>query len=153
MNELTEEKQREVKEAFDLYDKDKDNFINFEEVDSVFKCLGYSFDKLQIYNILKDYGTLRNAESNEKHLSFKEILNFLGKRNQEYDMEEELIETFKNFDKDGDGKLCHKEIKYLLLTMGEQLLDEEIDDLINEVDTTGEGVIYYEDFVKLLLYK
>ena len=153
MNDLTDEKQKEVKEAFDLYDKDKDSFLNFEEIECVSKCLGYTFDKIQIYNILKEHGTLKNSESNEKFLSYKEMINFLSKRSQEFDMEEELIETFKNFDKDGDGKLSHKEIKYLLLTMGEQLLDEEIDELINEIDTSGEGVIHYEDFVKLLLYK
>jgi Ca2+-binding EF-hand superfamily protein len=155
MNELTDEKQKEVKEAFELYDRDKDNLLNYEELEDVLKCLGYNMDKSHIFKILRDHGVTKNNQENlnEKFISFQELVIFLNKRNQEFDMEEELMETFRNFDKDGDGKLNHKEIKYLLLTLGEQMNDEEIEEFIKIIDTTGQGIIYYEDFVKLLMYK
>lgn len=154
MNELTDEKQKEVREAFDLFDLDKDNLLNIEESESVLKCLGYNFDKTQLYKIMREYGIYKHSDnSQEKFLCLKALINFLNKRNKEVDTEEELMESFKSFDKDRDGKLNHKELKYLLFTLGEQFEDEEIEEIIKEIDTTGEGVIYYEDFVKILLYK
>ena len=154
MNELTDEKQREVREAFELFDQDKDNLLNLEETDAVLKCLGYNFEKTYMKEIMREYGIVKHSEnSTEKHFCLKALLNFLNKRNLEVDTEEELMESFRSFDKDCDGKLNHRELKYLLLSLGEQLDDREIEEMIKEIDTTGEGVIYYEDFVRILVYK
>lgn len=155
MNEFSDEKLKELQEAFELYDGDKDNFLNFEETDSAFKCLGYDFDYDQLMIIFKEYGTNTSDPYNNINykFNFNSFSNFLNKRCKEVDAETELIHSFKQFDKDGDGRINVKEMKYLLLTLGERLEDEEVEEIIREVDTTGQGAITYNDFVKIMMLK
>jgi Ca2+-binding EF-hand superfamily protein len=164
MNELTDEKQKEVYEAFEIFDSDKDNLVSLDEADSVFRCLGYNFDQTKLNKIMQDYGVTKDSKDSKdskdtkyfnakNYLTYKSIIEFLNRRNREFEIEDELLESFRSFDKDGDGKLNMKEMKYLLLTLGEQLDDEEVEEIISEIDTSGQGAIFYEDFVRMLMTK
>lgn len=146
MTEFGEEKIKECKEAFQIFDRDNDGLLNIEETSNAFLALGYEFKKKEMCSIFSDYAT-------GDRINFKSFLAFLSKRSNDQENEEELMECFQNFDRDGDGKLNAKELKYTLLTLGEKLSDDEIDEIINEIDSTGEGSITYQDFVKLMLLK
>ena len=37
-----------------------------------------------------------------------------------------------------------------MLTAGDKLSEEEVDDLISEADKDGDGVLNYEEFVRML---
>lgn len=159
MNDFTEEKLKEFKEAFELYDKDNDNLLNFEETDCAFKCLGFVFEERELHELFGEFGVISqedkfNSQSVQNtKINFNSFILFLNKRSKEYEVEAELMESFKSFDKDEDGKLNQKEMKYLLLSIGEKLNDEEIEEMIREVDSTGQGAITYKDFVKILMLK
>jgi Ca2+-binding EF-hand superfamily protein len=45
---------------------------------------------------------------------------------KETDTEEELIESFKVFDKDGDGLIAIWELREVLSNLGEKLTDDEL---------------------------
>jgi calmodulin len=51
---------------------------------------------------------------------------FKSRKLKETDTEEELIESFKVFDKDGDGLIAIWELKEVLTNLGEKLTDEEL---------------------------
>lgn len=61
---------------------------------------------------------------------------------------------FKNllsFDDDGNGFIEAHELKAKLSEMsGEQVTDEEVQDMIRQVDMDGDGKINFEEFVKLM---
>jgi calmodulin len=155
MNDFTDEKLKEYKTAFDLCDKLNRGLLTQSEADSAFKCLGYDFSEEELIKIFRELGTeyVVNNNKPELMLTFNSFISYLNKRSKEVDMEDELMDAFKSFDKDGDGKLNIKEMKYLLLTLGERLDDGEIEDIICQVDTTGEGAINYRDFVRIMMLK
>ncbi len=66
------------------------------------------------------------------------------------DSEEEVRETFRVFDKDGNGFISPDELRYVLGNIGEKLTDEEIDEMITEADVDGDGLINYEEFVLMM---
>ena len=74
-------------------------------------------------------------------------------RMQAGDVEEELRDTFRVFDKDGNGFISRSELRQVLEKMGEKISEAEIDDMIDEVDSDGDGEICYEEFVKMLSNK
>ncbi|CAF4510395.1 unnamed protein product, partial [Rotaria magnacalcarata] len=37
--------------------------------------------------------------------------------------------------------------------LGEQFSDDEVDEILREIDTTGKGIIRYEEVVKMVLGK
>ena len=74
-------------------------------------------------------------------------------RMQDTDTEEELIEAFKVFDRDGNGFISAAELRHVMTNLGEKLTDEEVDEMIREADVDGDGQINYEEFVKMMMAK
>ena len=69
------------------------------------------------------------------------------------DSEEEILEAFKVFDKDGNGFISAAELRHIMTNLGEKLSDEEVDEMIREADIDGDGQINYEEFVKMMMSK
>lgn len=60
------------------------------------------------------------------------------------DESEELKEAFRVFDKDGNGFISASELRHVMTNLGERLTDEEVDDMIKEADTDGDGQVNYK---------
>ena len=76
------------------------------------------------------------------------ILNF--REFHDSDIEEEIREAFRVFDKEGNGFISTLELSAVLQNIGEVLSEEETDELIAEADIDGDGNINYEEFVAML---
>ena len=125
---LTEEQIAEFKEAFQIFDKDGDGAITTKELGTVMRSLGQIPSeetlKMMIQEVDKDgSGTI----------DFKEFLGLMEKKLRENDTEDELIDAFRVFDRDGNGLISAQELRFVMTTAGEKLQEEEIDELIREV--------------------
>lgn len=138
--------QKEYYEAFLIFDSDKDGKINAEELTYTLMTLGYILSEEEINSLIGQYGQ-------DGLIDFNSFCDFLTKRSKDTELEDDLMECFKEMDKDQDGKVSKKDLKYLLLSLGEKFTEEEIEEIIKQTDTTGEGYIYYKDMVKLILTK
>ena len=69
------------------------------------------------------------------------------------DSEEELLEAFKVFDRDGNGFITSHELRNIMNSLGENLTPEEIEEMIKEADLDNDGQIDYEEFVKMMMSK
>jgi calmodulin len=69
------------------------------------------------------------------------------------DTEEELVEAFKVFDRDGNGLISAAELRHVMTNLGEKLTDDEVDEMIREADIDGDGHINYEEFVRMMMAK
>ncbi len=58
--------------------------------------------------------------------------------------EEEMREAFRVFDKDENGNIPEAEIRNVIRSLGVDISDNELDELINEGDADGDGVFNYE---------
>merc|ERR1712164_62009 len=86
-------------------------------------------------------------------IDFPEFLSLMARKMKDTDTEEELIEAFKVFDRDGNGFISAAELRHLMTNLGEKLTDEEVDEMIREADVDGDGQINYEEFVKMMMAK
>merc|ERR1711988_1857567 len=86
-------------------------------------------------------------------IDFAEFLSLMSKKMKDADSEEELMEAFKVFDKDGNGFISAVELRHVMTNLGEKLTDEEVDEMIREADVDGDGQINYEEFVKVMMAK
>lgn len=48
------------------------------------------------------------------------------------------------FDKNNDGLISSTELRHVMTNLGERLSDEEVDDMIKEADSDGDGMVNYE---------
>ena len=54
---------------------------------------------------------------------------------------------FKRFDEDGDGKLSPSELQRCVGTIGEELLLEEAREVVESMDSDGDGFLGFEEFM------
>lgn len=52
---LTDEQRQEIKEAFELFDTDKDGAIDYHELKVAMRALGFDMKKAEVLKILRDH--------------------------------------------------------------------------------------------------
>lgn len=83
-------------------------------------------------------------------LSYEEFLNIMTVKMSEKDSKEEVLRAFRLFDDDDTGTISFKNLKRVAHELGENLTDEEIQEMIDEADKDGDGEISQEEFLKIM---
>merc|ERR1719420_2921233 len=94
-----------------------------------------------------------DEDAGEYGLDFPSFLSMMARKMKDVDVEEELIEAFKVFDRDGNGFISHAELSHVMTNLGQRLTDEEVGEMIREADIDGDGQINYEEFVMMMMAK
>ncbi|GLT39100.1 hypothetical protein SLA2020_133070 [Shorea laevis] len=64
--------------------------------------------------------------------------------------EEELKQVYRRFDSDGDGKISALELRAYFASVGEYMSHEDARGVINELDTDGDDMLDFDDFLRLM---
>ena len=126
---LTDEQIAEFKEAFQIFDKEGDGSITTKELGTVMRSLGQNPSDDEIRQMIIDVD-----EDKSETIDFKEFLGLMAKKMKENDSEDELIEAFKVFDRDGNGKISAHELRYVMLSSGEDLTEQDIQEMVLEAE-------------------
>ena len=68
----------------------------------------------------------------------------------ERDSKEEIMKAFKLFDDDETGKISFKNLKRVAKELGENMTDEELQEMIDEADRDGDGEVNEEEFFRIM---
>ena len=145
---LSDEKISEINETFKIFDKDKDGYITTKELGDVMKGLGQNPSEAELQNLINEVDIEGNGT-----IDLKEFIGLMAKKMKEPENEEEIIEAFKVFDKDGNGLISSDELLHVMTSLGDNLTIEEVEELIKDADLDKDGYINYAEFVKLLFSK
>lgn len=74
----------------------------------------------------------------------------MARKIKDTDAEEELIESFKVFDRDGNGMISAAELRHVMTNLGEKIT-QEVNEMIREADINGNGHINYRDFIRKMM--
>lgn len=143
--ELTDEQKNEIKEAFELFDTDKDKEIDYHELKVAMRALGFEVKKVDVLKILKDYDRQGSGK-----ITFDDFNEVVTDRMLERDPKEEMLKAFKLFDDDESGKISLRNLRRVARELGENITDEELRSMIDEFDTDGDGEINQEEFVSIM---
>ncbi len=86
-------------------------------------------------------------------IEFNEFLRMIAHRQQHGNPEEELTMAFRVFDKDQDGFISKSELAHLMSSLGDNLTDGEIEEMMAAADLDGDGKVNYTEFVAVLTGK
>ena len=67
------------------------------------------------------------------------------------DTEEELVEAFKVFDRDGDGLISVPELKMVMKQIGEDFDDAQCESIIKSGDRDNDGKLNYDEFIRMMI--
>lgn len=111
---LTDELKEEIQECFDIFDKDKDGQINFQELGTLLRWLKFNPTESELKEYSQDY------DKGGKTLVDVKIVNrIVDKKLKDTDTIDELVEAMKLFDNDRDGKLIVPELRWAMTRLGE----------------------------------
>ncbi|XP_069691918.1 uncharacterized protein [Periplaneta americana] len=143
--ELTEEQKGDIKEAFDLFDAEGAGKIETKELKVAMRALGFEPRKEEIKKMIADVD-----KEGTGYLSYDEFLGLMTQKMAEKDSKEEILKAFRLFDDDETGKISFKNLKRVAKELGENLTDEELQEMIDEADRDGDGEISQEEFLRIM---
>lgn len=145
---LTEDQIEEFKEAFALFDKDGDGTITSDELGVVMRSLGRNPTKEELDAMIAEVD-----EDGSGEIEFPEFLKLMASKLQDTDSVEEMREAFLVFDRDKSGSVTASELKHVMNNLGEQVTDEEVQEMIVEADADGDGELSFDDFLQFIQKK
>lgn len=139
--------EKELKIAFDVFDKDKSGDISLEEFEEIIKNLGIYISKKELSEMM----SLIDNKSDK--LDFNSFKNLITKTIHDDNLIQSCIEAFAIFDKNKDGKIKKSEMKivlekycYLCEEDALNLLSNQYFDESNELDY----MVFVKETFKLL---
>ena len=144
-NQLSEEQITEMKKAFDLLDKDGDGSITRKELCMALYSAGEKPSGEYIDQIICEGDTDGNGA-----IEFTEFLNLMANRiNNTYD--DDLVKAaFNVIDQSKSGSFNAAELMHIMQSLGEEITEDEIEEMIKDADTDGTGCVSYEEFLHLM---
>ena len=146
MSTLEEDKLKECKIIFDMFDENKDNKISLNELGDILRICGAAPSQQELIMIIKNL-----EENGNENISFEIFIKLLERLLNTQDSEEDLINEFRKIDKVGDGTMAASDLKKLMSNYENPLQSQEIDEIIQEANVDENGYINIQRFVKLLL--
>ena len=144
---LTEMEIALYKEAFQIFDKHSEGYISTKELGTIFNSLGINISEEDLIEII----TIYDNDQNNSMIDFITFLDIIAKKKDEIYKEEDLINAFRIFDKEGNGKISIKELRYVMMSSGVDFNENYIKDIINESNVDNDEFIDYHKFIKLLI--
>ncbi|XP_036825797.1 centrin-2 isoform X2 [Oncorhynchus mykiss] len=83
-------------------------------------------------------------------ISFSDFLTVMTQKMAEKDSKEEILKAFRLFDDDETGKISFRNLKRVAKELGENLTDEELQEMIEEADRDGDGEVNQGEFLRIM---
>ena len=81
-------------------------------------------------------------------IDFEEFIELMVKHGSNID--ENIVQSFKVFDRDGDGLITEDELQITMNNLGEPMNEVEVKAMIAEADLDGDGKINFKEFQRLM---
>eukprot|EP01084_Bolivina_argentea_P104310 186782_1 len=83
-------------------------------------------------------------------IDFNEFLEMMTAKMSEKDSREEIRKAFRLFDDDETGFITLKNLRRVSKEIGENMTDEELQEMIEEADRDGDGQVSEEEFLRMM---
>ena len=142
---IPRDKIAEYKEAFDMFDINKDGLLTVEEIFKMLKNYGYPMPKDEIKRMIAKIDS-----DGEMRIDFEEFITLMQSQTIFIDETDDdaLIRAFKSFDINHDGKIPNREFKYIITHMGNAFTKEETDSVFQIGNLNEDEELDYMQFIE-----
>ncbi|XP_049956907.1 troponin C, isoallergen Bla g 6.0101-like [Schistocerca serialis cubense] len=148
MDDLPAEQIQLLKKAFDAFDHDKKGYITTDIVRTILDMLGLKLDADTLQDIIEEVDVDGSGQ-----LEFEEFVilasRFLVEEDAEA-MQQELREAFRLYDKEGNGYITTGVLREILRELDDKITEEELDMMIEEIDSDGSGTVDFDEFMEVM---
>ena len=145
---LSADEVEEIKEAFDIFDVDQSGAISVSELLNAMRSLGFDTKNPAIFKMISDMDEDGNGE-----IEFDEFLDMMTARISDTNTKEDLERVFKLFDEDRNGEITVENLRRVAKELGEDIPDDELNEIIMRADLDGDGKLSFDDFFAVITKK
>lgn len=145
-DEISPERRKEYQDAFEMFDKDKDGAITARELGNMMRSIGQNPTDEEVNAMIKEVDL-----NSDGKIELDEFITLMARNSPDTQTEDEVINAFRVFDKEGNGLIATAELKHIMMTIGDKMTEAEADEMIHEADIDDDGVINYEEFVRMMM--
>uniref|UniRef100_A0A8C4QGY1 Centrin, EF-hand protein, 2 n=1 Tax=Eptatretus burgeri TaxID=7764 RepID=A0A8C4QGY1_EPTBU len=109
------------------------------------RALGFEPKKEEIKKMISEFD-----KDGSGKINFNDFVAMMTQKMTEKDSREEILKAFRLFDDDSTGKISFKNLKRVAKELGENLTDEELQEMIDEADRDGDGEVNEEEFLRIM---
>ena len=144
---LSEQEIYELREAFNIFDVESEGSIGTVHLGLLMNSLKQYPTQEEIKEIIKEIDV-----NNEGRIYFNQFLKIMAKRikNVKEDEDKYIKKLFSFLDRNNNGLISLHEIKYIVTHSSENISDRDIELLMKEADTDGDGLISFEEFMTIM---
>ncbi|OHS94602.1 EF hand family protein [Tritrichomonas foetus] len=125
---LTDAEKQELRQAFNLFDKDGGGTIDADEVRVALRVLGFNPTLEELRAMIAKIDTQETGK-----VDFNEFTQILLKKISEAQPTDALVRSFNNLDIDMDGYITLEDLTTVADTLGEDLSQDELKEIIMSV--------------------
>jgi len=148
MDSLEEEQVEALKKAFDSFDTDNAGFITADTVGVILRMMGVKISEKNLQEVIAE-----TDEDGSGQLEFEEFAELASKFLMEEDevaLKKELKQAFRIFDKESKGYIDNSTLREILEELDPRLTNDDLDCIIEEVDTDGSGTLDFDEFMEMM---
>ena len=149
--ELTDNENEELRQAFNLFDKNGSGTISSQEIRVALTALGFSMTNEEIQSLILKYDHGKYGE-----ISFDEFTEIIQNKISQLLPKEQLIRAFHNLDSDRNGTISLTDLIRMSESLGEEISRDELREIIMsargqtsnfDIHTKDVGEITQQEFV------
>ncbi|KAI8434750.1 hypothetical protein MSG28_003271 [Choristoneura fumiferana] len=139
-----------LKNAFDAFDHEKKGVISTDMIGTILEMLGHELDDDTLKEIIAEVD-----EDGSGEMEFSEFCTLAAKflTEEEPDdeaMVNELREAFRLYDKEGNGYITTDVLKEIFRELDNTITADDLDTMIDEIDSDGSGTVDFEEFLEVM---
>lgn len=138
---------KQLHDIFRRFDMNSDGSLTQLELGALLRSLGIKPSGDQLHSLLSNMDSNGNGS-----IEFDELVNaILPDMNDDILVnQEQLLEVFRSFDRDGNGYITAAELAGSMAKMGHPLTYRELSEMMRQADTDGDGVISFNEFTTVM---
>ncbi|XP_038112714.1 troponin C isoform X1 [Culex quinquefasciatus] len=138
-----------MRKAFQMFDTTKSGLIETVKISTILNTLGQQFDEGELQDLIDEEDPDNTGKVNFD--GFANIAsNFLIEEEDAEAMQQELKEAFRLYDREGNGYITTSTLKEILAALDDKLSSEDLDGIIQEIDTDGSGTVDFDEFMEMM---
>jgi calmodulin len=135
----------QYQDAFANFDEKNNGLVPTKKLGAVLKFVGENPSESEVQDLMMEVDSLASGA-----FQFPSFLTMMSNKHDSITAEDEIRESFKVFDRAGNGYINRQELRFVMMNLGESMPEDEIEYLIDEIDQDGDGQINYEEFYLMM---
>ena len=135
-----------IKEVFDEIDTSGDGKLDAGELKMAFRTLGLEFTTDELLKLVSEFDP-----DNTGSIDYESFFNLIHNSMTKKDPMDKIKLSFQMLDENKTGKITLANLKHVASQLGEDISEQELQEMINEADLDGDGKISYDEYLNMML--